>query len=185
MAPRTSTRASGTRNSKSSRSRPPAKSSTSKKPAPKNSGGFGAFLRAVMRGLVTAWVTTAHAVGGGVRKVGKGARDLDPALRRDGLGLLYAVLAVVVGAVAWWGAEGGIEPADTFVDLAGWTKGAVWINGFNLGRFWDIGPQRRLYLPAPLLRKGSNELLVLELHEAPAERRVALVDAPDLGPTSR
>ena len=77
------------------------------------------------------------------------------------------------------------EPADTFVDLAGWTKGAVWINGFNLGRFWDIGPQRRLYLPAPLLRKGSNELLVLELHEAPAERRVALVDAPDLGPTSR
>lgn len=77
------------------------------------------------------------------------------------------------------------ELADTFVDLTGWKKGAVWINGFNLGRFWDIGPQRRLYLPGPLLRVGKNELLVLELHDAPAERRVTLVDTPDLGPTSR
>ena len=63
-------------------------------------------------------------------------------------------------------------------------KGAVWINGFNLGRFWDIGPQRRLYLPAPLLRKGRNELLVLELHDAPAERTVELVAEPDLGRTA-
>ena len=76
------------------------------------------------------------------------------------------------------------EPADTFVDLKGWTKGAVWINGFNLGRFWDVGPQRRLYLPAPLLKKGRNELLVLEQHDAPGGRTVELVDEPDLGKTS-
>ncbi|MBT3292296.1 MAG: beta-galactosidase, partial [Victivallales bacterium] len=46
-----------------------------------------------------------------------------------------------------------------------WTKGVVWINGFNLGRYWDIGPTKTLYVPAPLLREGENELVVLELHE--------------------
>jgi S-DNA-T family DNA segregation ATPase FtsK/SpoIIIE len=66
-----------------------------------------------VRALITAWVSTGHAVGAAVRRIGTGARDLDPALRRDGLGLLYALLAVVVGAVAWWGAEGGIEPVVT------------------------------------------------------------------------
>ncbi len=68
-----------------------------------------------MRALITAWVSTSHFVGGAVRRVGHGARDLDPALRRDGLGLLYALLAIVVGAVAWWGARGGVEPAVSFV----------------------------------------------------------------------
>ena len=47
-----------------------------------------------------------------------------------------------------------------------WRKGAVFVNGFNLGRFWPSrGPQRHLYLPAPLLRSGDNELVVLELHQ--------------------
>ncbi len=122
MASRTSTRSSSTR-SRSTRSKPPAKTSTkssaksTKKTsaAKKSGGGFGAFLRGVIRALVTAWVSTGHALGAGVRRIGSGARDLDPALRRDGLGLLYGVLAIVVGAVAWWGAEGGIEPAVTLV----------------------------------------------------------------------
>ncbi len=115
MASRTSTRASGTRSSKTSRSRPPAKKAPAKKPAGSSSGGFGKFLRAVMRALVTAWVSTSHFVGAAVRKVGKGAKDLDPALRRDGLGLLYGILAIIVGAVSWWGARGGIEPVVTFI----------------------------------------------------------------------
>lgn len=56
------------------------------------------------------------------------------------------------------------EAADTFLALPGWTKGAVWINGFNLGRYWERGPQRTLYIPAPLIREGENELIVFELH---------------------
>lgn len=48
------------------------------------------------------------------------------------------------------------EPSDTFVDTQGWTKGVIFINGFNLGRFNKLGPQQRLYLPAPLLKKGQN-----------------------------
>jgi beta-galactosidase len=69
---------------------------------------------------------------------------------------------------------------DTFLALAGWTKGVCWVNGFNLGRYWVRGPQRTLYVPAPFLRKGENELIVFELHGT--ERcTVEFRDQPDLG----
>jgi len=54
-------------------------------------------------------------------------------------------------------------PADTFIDMSGYKKGVVWVNGHNLGRFWDIGPQTRLYCPAPWLRAGTNDVVVLDL----------------------
>ncbi|NED73883.1 beta-galactosidase [Streptomyces sp. SID9944] len=73
-------------------------------------------------------------------------------------------------------------PADAFIALPGWTKGMVWLNGFALGRFWDRGPQRTLYAPAPLWRRGANEVVVLELH-TPGEA-LEVRDAPDLGPTA-
>ncbi|SEL81060.1 glycoside hydrolase family 35 protein [Streptacidiphilus jiangxiensis] len=73
------------------------------------------------------------------------------------------------------------EPADGFLALPGWTKGMVWLNGFALGRYWEVGPQRTLYAPGPLWRAGRNEITVLELHTpGPA---LELRDAPDLGPT--
>ncbi len=53
--------------------------------------------------------------------------------------------------------------ADTFLDLSRWGKGVVWVNGHNLGRYWSIGPQQRLYCPAPWLKEGANEVLVLDL----------------------
>lgn len=54
------------------------------------------------------------------------------------------------------------ETGDTFVDTEGFGKGCIFINGFNLGRFWEIGPQKRLYLPAPLLKRGENEIIIFE-----------------------
>jgi beta-galactosidase len=57
------------------------------------------------------------------------------------------------------------SPEDGFVALPGWEKGIVWLNGFNLGRYWKIGPQRTLYAPKPLWRRGVNEIVVLELHQ--------------------
>ncbi|MFJ4620450.1 beta-galactosidase family protein [Streptomyces sp. NPDC088812] len=71
-------------------------------------------------------------------------------------------------------------PADTFLSLPGWTKGQAWINGFPLGRYWNRGPQRTLYVPAPVLRPGTNDLLLLELH-ATTTPRAHLTDTPDLG----
>ena len=53
--------------------------------------------------------------------------------------------------------------ADTYLDMSAFKKGYVWVNGHNLGRYWYVGPQRRLYCPAPWLRKGKNEVVVLDL----------------------
>ncbi|XP_048965406.1 beta-galactosidase-1-like protein 2 [Canis lupus dingo] len=56
----------------------------------------------------------------------------------------------------------GNYPRDTFIKMEGWTKGVIFINGQNLGRYWNIGPQETLYLPGPWLRPGSNEIIVFE-----------------------
>jgi beta-galactosidase GanA len=52
--------------------------------------------------------------------------------------------------------------ADTFIDMSKYEKGVVWINGRNLGRYWNIGPQQRLYCPASWLKKGDNEIIILD-----------------------
>lgn len=54
------------------------------------------------------------------------------------------------------------------LELPGWTRGFVWVNGFCLGRYWSAGPQRTLYVPGPVLREGANEVWVLEVEGAGA-----------------
>ena len=61
------------------------------------------------------------------------------------------------------------KPADTFLDMAQWGKGVLYVNGHNLGRYWSrtpdgkpVGPQLRLYCPAPFLKKGANVVDVVE-----------------------
>ncbi|MGO4697169.1 beta-galactosidase family protein [Paenibacillus sp. 2TAB26] len=72
------------------------------------------------------------------------------------------------------------EIGDTFLNMEGWTKGVAYINGFNLGRYWEIGPQKTLYIPAPLLRIGDNELIIFELHGT-KNTIVTLQDYAELG----
>ena len=55
------------------------------------------------------------------------------------------------------------DTGDTFLDTRGWGKGAVWLNGHALGRFWNLGPQQTLYVPAPWLKKGTNEVVIFTL----------------------
>ncbi|MBR5262964.1 MAG: beta-galactosidase, partial [Clostridia bacterium] len=54
------------------------------------------------------------------------------------------------------------EAKDTFLSTDNFTKGFVVINGFNIGRYWEIGPQKTLYIPASLLNEGENEIVVFE-----------------------
>ncbi|KAM9728968.1 beta-galactosidase-1-like protein 2 [Menidia menidia] len=70
-------------------------------------------------------------------------------------------------------------PSDTFVKLPGWEKGAVFINGLNLGRYWSIGPQQTLYLPGSFLNSGINQIIVFEEQEG--DYKVQFENAPDLG----
>ena len=73
------------------------------------------------------------------------------------------------------------ECADTFLDFTGFGKGCAFINGFHLGRFWDIGPQKRLYLPAPLLKQGHNTIILFET-EGIAADTIYLAKEPKLKP---
>ena len=84
------------------------------------------------------------------------------------------------GPAFYKGAFNVDEIGDTFVELPGWVKGFVVVNGFNLGRYWEIGPQETLYLPGPLLKKGENEIIVFELH-GPEVQEVFLIDTHKLG----
>uniref|UniRef100_A0A3B1IHI3 Galactosidase, beta 1-like n=1 Tax=Astyanax mexicanus TaxID=7994 RepID=A0A3B1IHI3_ASTMX len=78
-------------------------------------------------------------------------------------------------AVAW----------DTFLKLTGWTKGQVWINGVNLGRYWPKrGPQQTLYVPGTLLSPSlPNNITMLELESEPDHLRVLFMDRPQLNNT--
>jgi hypothetical protein len=65
------------------------------------------------------------------------------------------------------------RPADTFLDLSRYEKGVVWVNGHNLGRYWSIGPQFRLYCPASWLRPGDNVIDILDLEMTAPRARSA------------
>ena len=52
---------------------------------------------------------------------------------------------------------------DTFLNMEQWGKGQVYVNGHAIGRFWSIGPQQTLYLPGCWLKKGKNEVIVLDV----------------------
>ena len=80
------------------------------------------------------------------------------------------------------------EPLDTFVALERWSKGVCFINGFNLGRYWNTEPYRNLYLPGPLLKPGMNEIVLFELEGQTLQPTIELVNyaikpEPVLAPT--
>ncbi|WP_369035130.1 glycoside hydrolase family 35 protein [Streptomyces adonidis] len=89
---------------------------------------------------------------GAVREVPFGELP-SPSPDQDSRGL-YRGTATVRGA------------GDARLELPGWTRGFAWVNGFGLGRYWSVGPQRSLYVPGPVLREGANEVWVLELEGA-------------------
>jgi beta-galactosidase len=60
-------------------------------------------------------------------------------------------------------------PGETFLDMSNFKKGIAWVNGHNLGRYWEIGPQKRLYCPASFLRQGTNEMIVFDLQQTVAQ----------------
>ena len=72
------------------------------------------------------------------------------------------------------------QPGDTFLDTSEFTKGFVWVNGHPLGRIWNIGPQKTLYLPGPWLHPGANDVMIFDLEGAPG-RAAAGLASPNLG----
>ncbi|MBC7886975.1 MAG: beta-galactosidase [Ferruginibacter sp.] len=58
-----------------------------------------------------------------------------------------------------------VKTGDTYLNLSKWGKGMVWVNGYNLGRFWNIGPTQTMFLPGCWLKKGLNEIIVFDLDQ--------------------
>ncbi|MFD9908578.1 beta-galactosidase family protein [Streptomyces sp. NPDC059063] len=94
----------------------------------------------------------------GVRAVGValgafGSADTVPGGGAPGGGRagLYRGVVEVVGA------------GDAVLSLPGWGRGFVWVNGFCVGRYWGVGPQRSLFVPGPVVREGANAVWVLEV----------------------
>lgn len=70
---------------------------------------------------------------------------------------------------------------DTYLDTTNWGKGIVFINGFNLGRYWPlVGPQITIYVPKEILRVGTNKIAMLELQMAPETGIVTFSDTANL-----
>jgi beta-galactosidase len=86
-----------------------------------------------------------------------------------------------IGPTAWRASFQAQQAENHFVDTAGWGKGIAWINGFCLGRYWRRGPQETLFVPGPVVRKGTNELVVLEL-DVMADPTARFGARPSLGP---
>ncbi|CAL8138698.1 unnamed protein product [Orchesella dallaii] len=71
------------------------------------------------------------------------------------------------------------EPGDTWLDMSRWNKGVVYVNGFNIGRYWKVGPQQNLYVAAPLLKTGENIITIFE--QVQPHNEIVFSDTPDLG----
>jgi beta-galactosidase len=67
------------------------------------------------------------------------------------------------GPAFWRGSFDLVSPGDTFLDMSAWGQGVVWVNRRCLGRYWSIGPTQTMYLPGPWIRRGKNEIIVLDL----------------------
>jgi beta-galactosidase len=67
---------------------------------------------------------------------------------------------------------------DVFLDMRGWGKGIVFVNGHNLGRYWKTGPQQSLYLPGCWLKKGGNEIVIFELQNDVIQKAVKTCKTP-------
>jgi len=79
---------------------------------------------------------------------------------------------------AFWRATVHIDrPGDCFLDVRTWGKGFAWVNGHNLGRYWNIGPQQTMYIPGPWLKAGENEIVILDLL-GPTDPKIGALDHP-------
>ena len=72
------------------------------------------------------------------------------------------------------------KTGDTFLDMSKWGKGIVFVNGHNLGRYWNVGPQQTLYLPGCWLIKGKNKITVFEQINSDEQKEIHGIKTPIL-----
>ena len=97
----------------------PRAASARRTPARQAPSPTAVLIAGISRAFTAVWLGIAHVLGAIIRGVGRGARDLDPAHRRDGLGLAYLGGAIIVGSVLWFHAQGFLTAVVTAVVTGG------------------------------------------------------------------
>lgn len=100
---------------RSTQKRPASKGRSTKK----NTSVVASVVQGISKLISVIWLGIAHVVGAIVRNLSRGARDLDPAHRRDGLGMLYMAMAIIVGSVTWFHTQGFLATFVTAVVTGG------------------------------------------------------------------
>ncbi len=78
--------------------------------------------------------------------------------------VFQATGSATTGPRFWRGPFSLSRTGDTYLDMRGRVKGAAWVNGHPLGRFWNRGPQQTLYVPAPWLKVGANQVVIFDIN---------------------
>jgi beta-galactosidase len=94
--------------------------------------------------------------------------------------LRWSQTIVVGGPVLYKAVFQVDEPGDTFFNPTGLSKGVAFVNGFNIGRYWTIGPQLTLFVPKALLKSGDNELIIFEQESLSAVPTLTFDDTPQI-----
>nr|QGJ83567.1 beta-galactosidase [Opalinidae sp.] len=85
------------------------------------------------------------------------------------------------GPTFYWGSLFKTDDivADTWIDVRGWSKGHIYVNGFNIGKYWEPSPpQHALFVPGPLLVKGVNEIIVFDQDHCNDDAKMVSIDHP-------
>jgi beta-galactosidase len=72
------------------------------------------------------------------------------------------------------------KTGDTFIDMADWGKGIIFVNGINIGRYWNVGPQQTLFIPGVWLKAGENKIVIFEQLNSTPQTEVKTVKTPVL-----
>ncbi len=107
-------------------------------------------------------------------KMYKFPMDIEPDVK------LYANKYVNKHPVIYSGSFTLTQTGDTFLDMQQWGKGIVFVNGNNLGRYWNAGPQQTLYLPGCWLKKGTNTITVFEQLNETQQQYIQTIEKPVL-----
>jgi beta-galactosidase len=95
-----------------------------------------------------------------------------------------AATAPTTGPTFYSGTFNLSDLGETYLDMSNWKFGVVWVNGHNLGRYWNVGTSRAIYLPSVWQKSGANQITVLELGPAPATPEIVgvtkMVETPAL-----
>ncbi len=135
---------------------------------------FTTVLRGERKGITKQVTLAGHAIHGW---------DIYPLPMSDPSKLTYTQ-AACAGPCFYRATFNVDEPEDTFLDTSRFTKGQVWLNGVNLGRVWNIGPQKTLYVPGPWLHHGDNIVVVFDLN-GESGRSLVGREKPILGSRAR